>query len=155
MIRLLISSGQVHLRSTIHALPDGLDSVVVQGESSGQRSLICLARAILRENKILILDEATAKLDTSMEQTLYKTIREHFAKCTVITIAHRLHNILDSDRIMVVDGGRIVEFDHAHCLLQNDVGFLSKLIDETGAENAQYLRRVASEKWNHVSNSVQ
>lgn len=114
-----------------------------QNYSAGQRALLCLARAILRKNQILIQDEATAYLDISTDQLMQRTIREEFAHCTIVTIAHRLHTIMDSDRVLVMDAGRAVEFDHAHRLFQNKDGFLSKLVDETGPVNAQNLKDIA------------
>lgn len=137
-------------------LPNGLDSQIDGDKhfSAGQRSLICLARAILKNNNILILDEATANLDPSTDFLLQQTIREHFAHCTIITIAHRLHTIMDSDRVLVMDAGRAVEFDHPHCLLQNN-GFFMKLVNETGPTNVQYFKEIAQINYDHKYKTVQ
>ncbi|EDV26682.1 uncharacterized protein TRIADDRAFT_22300, partial [Trichoplax adhaerens] len=76
-------------------------------------------RAILKKNKILIIDEATANVDFSTDQIIQKSIRNKFRHCTVIRIAHRLNTIIDCDRIMLFKDGRLVEFDSAFNLLQN------------------------------------
>lgn len=87
--------------------------------SVGQKQLICLARALLRKTKILILDEATAAIDLETDDLIQKTIRSEFKNCTVLTIAHRLNTIMDSTRIIVLDKGKIVEFDTPTNLIAN------------------------------------
>ncbi|XP_026676748.1 multidrug resistance-associated protein 1-like [Diaphorina citri] len=87
--------------------------------SVGQRQLICLARALLRKTKILILDEATAAIDLETDDLIQSTIRSEFAHCTVLTIAHRLNTIIDSDRVLVLDKGLVVEFDSPSVLMKN------------------------------------
>lgn len=127
-------------------MPHGLDSNIFhnnQNFSAGQRSLLCLGRVLLEKNRILIQDEATAHLDGATDQFVQQIIRDEFTDCTVITIAHRLDSVVDSDRVLVMDAGQVVEFDHAHQLLQKDDGFLTKLVAETGAENAQHFREIA------------
>ncbi|KAK0085537.1 hypothetical protein PV325_004976, partial [Microctonus aethiopoides] len=117
--------------------------------SIGQRQLVCLARAIVKKNKILVLDEATANVDMRTDEFIQKTIRDKFSDCTVLTIAHRLNTIMDSDRILVMDAGNAVEFDHPHVLLKNKDSFLSKMVMETGAAMAEELAEIAKENYNN------
>ena len=96
----------------------------------GQRQLICLARALLRKSKLLVLDEAAASVDMETDQLIQRTIKEQFADCTVLTIAHRLHSVIDSDRLMVLDSGKLSEFEQPQSLLKNpDSLFYSMAID--------------------------
>ena len=124
-----------------------LDHTVAHGGNNlsiGQRQLICLARAILRNNRILMLDEATANIDSYTDALIQKTIRTRFSGCTVITIAHRLHTVIDSDRIIIMDAGRIVEFGCPHELLRDKPnGIFSQMVDNTGVTMAQSLREQA------------
>ena len=103
-------------------LPQGLQHQINEGGSNlsvGQRQLMCLARALLRKTKVLILDEATAAVDLETDDLVQATIRQEFSECTVITIAHRLNTIMDSNRVMVLDQGNIAEFDSPDNLLAN------------------------------------
>ncbi|XP_060530992.1 ATP-binding cassette sub-family C member 4-like isoform X2 [Cylas formicarius] len=115
--------------------------------SVGQRQLICLARAIIRNNKILMLDEATANVDPQTDALIQKTIRKKFADCTVLTVAHRLNTIMDSDKVLVMDGGTMVEFEHPHTLLQNPNGVFSGMVNETGRNLATQLKKVAQDSY--------
>jgi ATP-binding cassette subfamily C (CFTR/MRP) protein 1 len=111
-----------HLKTFVKGLSEGLDYKIIEGGenlSVGQRQLVCLARALLRKTNVLILDEATAAIDFETDELIQKTIRSQFNDCTILTIAHRLNTIMDSDRIIVLDQGMIVEFDSPQMLLSN------------------------------------
>ncbi|XP_046746877.1 ATP-binding cassette subfamily C member 4-like [Diprion similis] len=123
-----------------------LDFRVAEGGANfsvGQRQLICLARAILRNNRLLVLDEATANIDRSTDDLIQNTIRRRFADCTVLTIAHRLNTIMDSDRVLVMEAGRVMEFDHPHLLLRNPNGHFSQMLQQTGKAMADKLALIA------------
>uniref|UniRef100_A0A8C0VM35 ABC-type glutathione-S-conjugate transporter n=1 Tax=Cyanistes caeruleus TaxID=156563 RepID=A0A8C0VM35_CYACU len=123
-----------HLKTYVQGLPEGLLHLVSEGGenlSVGQRQLVCLARALLRKAKILILDEATAAVDLETDHLIQTTIRSEFADCTVLTIAHRLHTIMDSNRVMVLHAGQIVEFDSPEELLVKQ-GVFSAMAKDAG-----------------------
>lgn len=101
--------------------------------SVGQRQLICLARALLRRPRVLLIDEATANVDLVTDSLIQSTIKEHFVNSTVLTIAHRLDTVLDYDRIMVLDAGRIVEFDSVDKLLAQDGGVFKDMLSSVRA----------------------
>uniref|UniRef100_A0A3B4AC76 ABC transporter domain-containing protein n=1 Tax=Periophthalmus magnuspinnatus TaxID=409849 RepID=A0A3B4AC76_9GOBI len=113
--------------------------------SVGQRQLVCLARAILRKNRILIIDEATANVDPRTDSLIQQTIRDKFQECTVLTIAHRLHTIIDCDKILVLDAGRIQEYDEPHVLLQNRHSLLYQMVQQTGRAGATALLHTAEQ----------
>uniref|UniRef100_A0A4W2E1B2 Multidrug resistance-associated protein 1 n=1 Tax=Bos indicus x Bos taurus TaxID=30522 RepID=A0A4W2E1B2_BOBOX len=126
-----------HLKSFVAGLQAGLSYEVTEGGdnlSIGQRQLLCLARALLRKSKILIMDEATAAVDLETDQLIQTTIQTEFSHCTTITIAHRLHTIMDSDKVMVLDSGKIVEYDSPEELLKNPGPFYF-MAQEAGIEN--------------------
>ncbi|XP_043911577.1 ATP-binding cassette sub-family C member 2 [Protopterus annectens] len=121
-----------HLKQYVAGLQNQLQYEIAEGGenlSVGQRQLLCLARALLRKSKILILDEATAAVDLETDNLIQTTIRREFSDCTVLTIAHRLHTVMDSNRVMVLDAGKIVEFGSPVELLEREGHFYSMAKD--------------------------
>ena len=126
----------IGLKELVSGLPGKLSyQVADSGEnlSMGQRQLICLGRALLRPSQILVMDEASASLDLQCDQTMKQVIRSSFQHCTILTIAHRLNTVLQSDRIMVFEAGRLQEFDAPARLLQHKDGLLAQLLQDAQA----------------------
>ncbi|XP_023313499.1 multidrug resistance-associated protein 4-like [Trichogramma pretiosum] len=148
---------EVELKDAVKQTNNGLENRVHDRGSNysvGQRQLICLARAILRNNRVLMLDEATANVDPQTDALIQKTIRTKFAPCTVLTVAHRLNTIMDSNKVLVMDKGRLVEFDHPHILLQDKFGEFTSLVKETGDAMYEQLCKVAKESYEREYASV-
>ncbi|KAM6937452.1 ATP-binding cassette sub-family C member 8 isoform 2-T2 [Xenentodon cancila] len=111
------------LKPVVKTLPGGLDAMVTEGGenfSQGQRQLFCLARAFVRKSSILIMDEATASIDMATESILQKVVMTAFADRTVVTIAHRVHTILNADLVIVMKRGIILEYDRPQALLDRE-----------------------------------
>ena len=98
--------------------------------SVGERQLICIIRAILKCNKLVILDEATANIDVVTEQAMQKLISEEFKGATVLTIAHRLNTIISSDRVLFLNQGSVLEYDSPKNLLANPKSAFAKLAED-------------------------
>ncbi|RYQ86554.1 hypothetical protein Ahy_B10g106219 isoform D [Arachis hypogaea] len=133
---------RAHLKDVIRRNPLGLDAQVLEGGdnfSVGQRQLLSLARALLRRSKVLVLDEATAAVDVRTDALIQKTIRQEFQSCTMLIIAHRLNTVIDCNRILLLDSGRVLEYDSPDKLLSNEASAFYKMVQSTGAANAEYL----------------
>ncbi|KAG0243882.1 hypothetical protein BGW41_001071 [Actinomortierella wolfii] len=128
---------EASLKPHVSSLPDGLQSAIENGGESmslGQRQLMSLARAMrLRNTRILCLDEATAAIDIETDNAIQRALRKSFKDCTVLTIAHRINTIMDSDRILVLDHGRVAEFDTPQRLLGDPNGIFYSLVKTNDA----------------------
>ena len=143
------------LEETVLAMDGGhgLDGTIREGGSNlsvGQRQLMCLARALLKQNRILVLDEATANVDMVTDELIQKTIKSNFSHCTVLTIAHRLNTIIDMDKVLVLDAGKVMEFDSPHVLLskpriEDGSGLFKDMVNQTGKEVSEMLHKIAEE----------
>ncbi|XP_074597590.1 ATP-binding cassette sub-family C member 4-like [Brevipalpus obovatus] len=138
----------VQLKEKVSKLEGSLEHEIREGGdnfSVGERQLICLARALLRNSKVLVIDEATANVDQKTDQLIQETIRTKFVSCTVLTIAHRLNTIIDFDRILVLDAGKVVEFDEPYNLLHKKNSLLSDLVSKTGPALSKQLHQIAKD----------
>jgi len=133
------------LEAIVQNLPGCLDANVSEGGenfSCGERQLVCLARALLRQSRIICMDEATANIDVRTDATIQEVIKTQFVDRTVLTIAHRLNTIASSDRILFLESGRVAEFDTPAALLAlGKAGKFHALVRELGEAGAAELKR--------------
>ncbi|EDV26683.1 uncharacterized protein TRIADDRAFT_22330, partial [Trichoplax adhaerens] len=137
---------EVQLSDYVSNLSRKLDNEVLESGSNfsvGQKQLLCLARAILKNNKILVIDEATANVDFNTDRIIQVSIRSKFRHCTVITIAHRLNTIIDCDRIMVFKDGRLVEFNSPFVLLRDKNSAFANMVCKSGWKEYERLLDIA------------
>lgn len=136
---------QSHLRQVVSRDPKQLLLDTGDGGSSfsaGQRQLLCLARALLRRPRLLVLDEATSQMDGDTDQLIQATLREAFAHCTQLTIAHRLHTILDYDKVLVMADGRVLEFGTVQELLSRPTSVFKQMAQETVSKTESGIARL-------------
>jgi len=142
----------VKLDKVISELPGKLDELIAERGSNfsvGQRQMICMARALLRNTKILLMDEATASVDLKTDTLIQKMVRKNFKDVTVLTIAHRLNTIMDSSRVLVLDKGKVAEYDQPKNLLEQN-GIFTGMVEATGSASAGYLRKIANGELNVI-----
>jgi ATP-binding cassette subfamily C (CFTR/MRP) protein 4 len=138
-----------HLWDVIQDLPSGWNSLVSENGSNfsvGQRQLLCLARALLSRNSILVLDEATASVDRRTDQLLQETLRKTFSHGTILAVAHRLDTVIDYDFILVLGKGHVLEFGPPAELLRRTGGHFASMVADTGDTMSRELRRLAFQK---------
>ncbi|KNE58349.1 hypothetical protein AMAG_03933 [Allomyces macrogynus ATCC 38327] len=136
------------LANRIASLDGKIDAHVVEnGEnfSLGERCCMCLARAMVGTKQIVVMDEVTASIDLDTETTIQASIRRDFGGVTILTIAHRLHTVIDYDLLLVMDHGQVVESGAPLELLNQTGSIFASMVEETGAANAAVLRRLAEE----------
>lgn len=129
------NTGQSGLEPTTSETQVGLSAKISEGGSNlsaGQKQLMCLARALLKKSQVLVLDEATAAVDVQTDKIIQETIRAEFKEKTILTIAHRLDTIMDSDRVLVLDKDRVKEFDSPASLLADTSSEFYSLCKEGG-----------------------
>ncbi|XP_047982074.1 ABC transporter C family member 3-like, partial [Salvia hispanica] len=135
------------LGDEVRKKPEKLDFAVSEnGEnwSVGQRQLVCLGRVLLKKSKVLVLDEATASVDTATDNLIQQTLRNHFCDSTVITIAHRITSVLDSDMVVLLDNGLLKEYETPEKLLEDKSSLFAKLVAEYNIRSSSSVESLSS-----------
>ncbi|KAL4426298.1 hypothetical protein ABPG74_006555 [Tetrahymena malaccensis] len=157
---------QVQLYDIISQLKNGLNTDIGDASVSfsvGQKQLFCLARAILKNSKIIIMDEATANMDMVTDSLIQNIISQKFKESTVITIAHRLNTIADYDYVVVMDKGTVAEYDHPFNLLANSLEdetitkntIFSQLVLNTGQQSSLSIFKIAKSSYQNQQQQIQ
>ena len=136
------------MKEIVNEFPEGLDFFLEGSEfSAGEKQLLCLARAIIANKKIVVMDEATANVDLITSQKMQEAVKHSFQNNTMCTIAHRLHTVIEYDKIVVLDNGTVKEADHPHLLLEKKNSAFSKLVTELGEDSEEILREAAAKSY--------
>ena len=141
-----------HLKAAVARLELKLEAPVNEGGenfSQGERCQLCLSRAALKKTKVLVMDEATASIDLETDALIQASLRQQFPGTTILTIAHRLATVADYDRILVLGGGKVLEFDTPAALLRKEGGAFRSLALETGETNFELLMSLATQAESH------
>ncbi len=136
----------VDLKALVENFEEKLDHRVDErgsNLSAGTVQLLCLARVLIDNPRVIIMDEATSSVDIETDALVQATIRKVFKGKTIISIAHRLQTIIDFDKVLVLNEGQVAEFDHPHVLLQNSDGVFTSLVEDTGQTSSNELFRRA------------
>ncbi|KAJ3123054.1 Multidrug resistance-associated protein 1 [Physocladia obscura] len=134
------------MKEYVVGLSAKLDSVITQGGtnlSAGQRQLLCLAKVLLEKSKILIMDEATSSVDAESDLRIQESMKTYFKDATVLSVAHRLNTIAAFDKVLVLENGKVAEFDAPHLLLMKENSIFAEMVNATGVANAAVIRNVA------------
>ena len=132
---------EVQLKTVVQDLPGQLNFRLRESGTNlsvGERQLVCLARALVQRSKIIIMDEATANVDFKTDHLIQEVIRHKFKDSTVLTIAHRLDTIRDYDKVLVLDGGRVMEFEKPDVLIRKG-GLFADLVKNTSESKSRNL----------------
>merc|ERR1712100_206998 len=139
----------VQLKQAVGEHGVGLAAPVAEyGEnySAGQRQMLCLARALLRDTKIVCLDEATASVDLETDKVMQDVISQEFKDKTVLTIAHRINTIIESNKVLCMSSGKVLSYDTPAKLLEDPSSIFAQLVLETGEASAKNLKQHANKK---------
>ena len=131
---------EVQLKTLVKDLPGQLEFKLKESGTNlsvGERQLVCLARALVQKSKIIIMDEATANVDFKTDRLIQEVIRDKFKDSTVLTIAHQLNTIMDYDKVLVLDDGRVAEFDKPEVLLTKD-GLFAEMVRSQNQSSANH-----------------
>ncbi|XP_064637687.1 ATP-binding cassette sub-family C member 4-like isoform X2 [Lineus longissimus] len=140
----------VQMKTKVECLPNKLHTIVSTDKpifSSAQIQLLCLARALLKGTTVLVLEEIQTCYDARANSAIQSILRSRFEQCTVIVITHRIQSVVDFDRVLIMDNGRVLEYDPPHILLQNPLGIFKQMFSELSAKDAILLREMAQYKF--------